>query len=162
MDTLEAVPEYESKKTADFRERCLILSMRANEAADVVEEFGTAVFEDDSGVATTDLNFFVERLRAYASRFLRIYQGEPVTDEEIAHMEEIIASVKVPKKQYARKTEKIEIAYLGTHPETGMPMRKRIFCITVPKDQDYLELAKLKVDLSTLRNGVVKEEKEMD
>lgn len=153
----EAV-DYESKKISDFRNRALLLSMKASDAADVVEEFGEAHIDGKLLIDAGDVSAMVSKLRHYAEWLQRISDGEAITEEDLQEIEAVLDSVRV-KKQSLPKNEMIEVAYLGLDPETGRRTRKRIWA-TIVTGESEVDLQKLHIDLQSLRTGVVSETNE--
>ena len=92
------------------------LSVAADEAASVVENFGTAVINGDRLIDARDVAQFADKLRYYGNWLRRIAQGEPVTEEEMQIIEERVKSVRIPKKN-AYKRDIIEVVYVMDNPD---------------------------------------------
>lgn len=122
---LEEVADYQPKKEEDVRKKALVLSMRANEAADMVASFGSAVMAGVQLIEATDVAKIVDRLRYYAKWLVRIADGEPITEEELQTMEAYVASIRLPKKN-AYKRDIVEIVYVMTDPESGKATRHKL------------------------------------
>lgn len=122
---LEKVDNFISKKDEKLRDKAAILSIRAREAAGVVQQFGNAVVEGKQLISAGDIKMMVYRLNYYADWLQRIADGEPVAEEDLIKMEEIIATVRVPKKnKYKRGI--IEVIYVQETPD-GRATRHKLY-----------------------------------
>lgn len=122
---LEKVDNYETKKKEQLRDKAGLLSIRAREAASVVQQFGNAVVEGKQIISTGDITGMVAKLRYYADWLERISNGEEVAESDLIRMEEIISSVRIPK-QNKYKRDIIEVIYVATHPVTGKATRHKL------------------------------------
>lgn len=126
----EKVEGYQTKKDKKLRDKAAILSVRAREAAGVVQQFGHAVVEGHSLIDAGDVRQMVYKLNYYADWLSRISHGEDVAEEDIVKMEEIIATIRVPKKnKYKRGI--IEVIYVG-ETDDGKATRHKLMEMKTP------------------------------
>lgn len=140
---LEKVDNYETKKKEQLRDKAGLLSIRAREAASVVQQFGNAVVEGKQIISTGDIKMMVHRLNYYADWLQRIADGEDVAETDLVKMEEIIASVRIPKKnKYKRGI--LEVIYVGED-SNGRATRHKLHELKVD-DSDMYQGRKVTVD----------------
>lgn len=121
---IEKVDDYESKRETNLKLRANLLSIRAYEAADVVQQFGSAVVQGKRLISAGDVNMMVHRLKYYGDWLMRIANGEDVEEDHLREMEETIASIRLPKKnKYKRGI--IEVIYVG-ETDTGAATRHKL------------------------------------
>lgn len=131
----EKVEEYVSKADEKLRAKADILSVRAREAAGVVQQFGNAVVDGHKLISAGDINMMVHQLNYYADWLERIAAGESVAEEDLVRMEEIIATVRVPKKnKYKRGI--VEVIYVQETPD-GKATRHKLYEAKVEDDDMY-------------------------
>jgi hypothetical protein len=122
---MEKIENFVSKETEKLRAKAFILSVRAREAAGVVQQFGNAVVEGKQLISAGDINMMVYRLNYYADWLERISAGEEVAEDDLSKMEEIIASIRIPKKnKYKRGI--IEVIYVGEN-SSGRATRHKLY-----------------------------------
>ncbi len=147
---MEKVDNFQTKAEEKLRSKALILSIRAREAAGVVQQFGNAVVEGKQLISAGDINMMVYRLNYYADWLKRISEGEPVAEEDLVKMEEIIATIRIPKKnKYKRGI--MEVVYVQETPE-GKATRHKIFEASV-EDADMYQGHKVNLAFIIGSNG---------
>lgn len=152
---IEPAPDYEMKAVTQLRSRSTMLAMRFTDAADAVEQCGEAIMLGERLIAADDLDRITGKLRFYAEWLTRIADGEPITESQMEEMIAYIDSVNVPKKMFERKHEIIEIAYLGTNPETGRPMRHRLWSARIEDNEEHFSVPTLSLDMNVVRGKAV-------
>lgn len=140
---VEPVEDYESKRVEERKGKAALLSIRAREAAGVVEQFGSAVVEGKALISAGDIKMMVYRLNYYADWLMRIANGEHVEEEHIEEMERTIASIRLPKKnRYKRGI--IEVIYVG-ETSSGQATRHKLYELDVD-DADMHQGRKVQFD----------------
>lgn len=127
LNVLDA-PE-DQKEEMEKRKLATILAMRAREAAQSVEQFGTAVIEMDNLIPPDQISLMGPTLREYAVWLDRIAAGEPITAMELAAAEAMINSVQIAKPATRVNTYKrdiIEVIYVQTDSDTGKATRHKL------------------------------------
>jgi len=132
---MEEAPAYTPKAEEDVRKKAMILAMRADEAAQVVESFGTAVMNGTLLINSDDINRIVDRLRYYARWLEKISKGETnISEHDLEVIAEYVKGIHVPKKN-TYKRDIIEVTYVMTDPETGKATRIKLH--EQPTEQIY-------------------------
>lgn len=127
---IEKAENFVSKKDEKLRTKAGLLSIRAREAAGVVQQFGNAVVDGARLISAGDINMMVYRLNYYADWLMRIANGEQVAEDDLVKMEEIISTVRIPKKnKYKRGI--IEVIYVG-ETDTGAATRHKLMEMKTP------------------------------
>lgn len=149
----EKVDNFVSKTEEKLRIKAAILSVRAREAAGVVQQFGNAVVEGKQIISAGDINMMVHKLNYYADWLQRISEGEAVAEEDIVRMEEIIATIRIPKKnKYKRGI--VEVIYVQETPD-GKATRHKLYEHKVD-DSTMYQGKKVELDFTIGHNGLGK------
>lgn len=147
---IEKAPDFQSKKEEQRRTKAGLLSIRAREAAGVVQQFGSAVVEGKQIISAGDINMMVYRLNYYADWLQRIADGENVAEDDLSKMEEIIASVRIPKKnKYKRGI--IEVVYVG-ETDSGAATRHKLYELGVDNSA-MIQGKKVNIEFTVGQNG---------